>query len=56
MHFCNGYFEGYLYFKRNITAQFLMFLTLKPLTWKIWWAPNNASRWQMRFNSAFKGL
>jgi len=26
------------------------------LTWKIWWAPNNASRWQMGFNSAFKGL
>jgi len=31
-------------------------LTLNPLTWKIWWAPNNASRWQMGFNSAFKGL
>jgi hypothetical protein len=26
------------------------------LTWKIWWAPNNASRWQMGFNSAFGGL
>jgi len=24
--------------------------------WKIWWAPNNASRWQMGFNSAFKRL
>ena len=31
-------------------------LTLNPLTWKIWWAPNNASRWQMGFNSAFKLL
>jgi hypothetical protein len=31
-------------------------LTLNPLTWKIWWAPNNASKWQMEFNSAFKGL
>jgi len=30
--------------------------TLNPLTWKIWWAPNNASRWQMGFNSAFNGL
>jgi len=29
-------------------------LTLNLLTWRIWWAPNNASRWQMRFNSAFK--
>jgi hypothetical protein len=24
--------------------------------WRIWWATNNASRWQMGFNSAFKGL
>ena len=31
-------------------------LTLNPLTWKIWWAPNNVSRWQMRFNSAFNRL
>jgi len=32
------------------------FLTLILLTWRIWWAPNNASRWQMGFNSAFKEL
>jgi len=31
-------------------------LTLILLTWRIWWAPNNASRWQMGFNSAFKVL
>ena len=31
-------------------------LTLNRLTWNIWWAPNNASRWQMGFNSAFKVL
>jgi len=31
-------------------------LTLILLTWRIWWDPNNASRWQMAFNSAFKGL
>ena len=30
-------------------------LTLILLTWRIWWA-NNASKWQMGFNSAFKGL
>ena len=24
--------------------------------WRIWWAPDNASKWQMVFNSAFKGL
>jgi hypothetical protein len=31
-------------------------LTLILLTWRIWWAPNNARKWQMGFNSAFKGL
>jgi len=31
-------------------------LTLILLTWRIWWALNNASKWQMGFNSAFKGL
>jgi hypothetical protein len=31
-------------------------LTLILLTWKIRWALNNASKWQMEFNSAFKGL
>ena len=31
-------------------------LTLSLLTWRIWWAPNNASRWQMGFNSAFNPL
>jgi len=31
-------------------------LTLILLTCRIWWAPNNANKWQMGFNSAFKGL
>jgi hypothetical protein len=31
-------------------------LTLYLLTWRIWWAPNNASKGQVGFNSAFKGL
>jgi len=31
-------------------------LTLILLTWRIWPAPNNASKWQMGFNLAFKGL
>jgi len=30
-------------------------LTLILPTWRIWWAPN-ANKWQMGFNSAFKGL
>ena len=25
-------------------------LNLNPLTWRIWWAPNNDSKWQMGFN------
>ena len=33
-----------------------LILTLILLTWRIWWAPNNARKWQMGFNSAFKGL
>jgi len=32
------------------------YLTLILLTWKIWWAPNKASRCQTGFNSAFKVL
>ena len=31
-------------------------LTLIPLTWTIWRAPTNASKWRMGFNTAFKGL
>jgi len=31
-------------------------LTLILLTWRIWRVHNNASKWQMGFNSAFKGL
>ena len=31
-------------------------LTLILLTWKIGWFPNNASKWQIGFNLAFKGL
>jgi hypothetical protein len=31
-------------------------LTLILLTWRIWWAPNNANKWQMGFNSTFKRL
>jgi len=31
-------------------------LTLIILMWRMWWAPNNANKWQMGFNSAFEGL
>jgi len=31
-------------------------LTLILLMWRIWWAHNNASKWQNGFNSAFTGL
>ena len=36
--------------------QFQYCLTLILLMWRIWWAPNNARKWQMGFFSAFKGL
>ena len=39
-----------------ISVKTLKTLTLILLTWRIWWAPNNASKWQMGLNSAFKGL
>ena len=31
-------------------------LTLILLRWRIWWAPDNATKWQMGYNSAFKWL
>ena len=31
-------------------------LILTLLTWTIWRAPTNASKWRMGFNSAFEGL
>jgi hypothetical protein len=31
-------------------------LILFLLTWRIWWTPNNISKWQMGFNWVFKGL
>jgi len=31
-------------------------LTLTLLMWRIWWALNNACRWKMGFNLAFKGV
>jgi hypothetical protein len=40
--------------KLEVTS--LDYITLNLLTWRIWWAPNNANRWQMGFNLAFKVL
>ena len=37
-------------------AQVAYNLTLTLLTWTIWWAPTNTSKWRMGFNSAFKAL
>ena len=42
--------------RHNVTSILPILLTLILLMWRIWWAPNNASRWQMGFNSAIKGL
>jgi len=40
----------------SISKEKLLIITLILLTWRIWWAPNNASMWQMGFNLAFKEL
>jgi len=40
----------------QVSCNWILVLTLTLLTWKIWWALNNASRWQMGFHPAFKGL
>ena len=42
--------------KLNTENNLCLFLTLILLTWTIWRAPTNASKWRMGFNSAFKGL
>jgi hypothetical protein len=47
------YIYIYIY---DISSQRVNDLTLILLTWRNWWTPNNASKWQMGFNSAFKGL
>jgi hypothetical protein len=43
-----------MFWKRGFNI--LKILSLILLTWRIWWAPNNASKWQMGFNWVFKGL
>jgi hypothetical protein len=45
----------YIFFRKSL-ERFLVSVTLILLTWRIWWAPNNASRWRMGFNLVFKGL
>jgi hypothetical protein len=47
---CN--FENYCF----SFCKVYLFLTLILLTWRIWWAHNNANKWQMGFNLVFKGL
>ena len=44
----------YLYFIIILDLLNHLNLTLILLTWRIWWAPNNASKWHMGFNSALK--
>ena len=43
-------------YHREVFSCFPGSLTLSLLTWTIWRAPTNASKWRMGFNSAFKGL
>jgi len=46
----------FTYHRCHVISKFYISLTHILLTWRIWRAPNNASRWQMGFNSAFKWL
>ena len=48
--------EMYKSILNSVWGLVFIYLTLILLTWRIWWAPNNASRWQIGFNWAFKGL
>ena len=52
---CSIYIYIYIYIY-NISSLRINDLTLILLTWRKWWAPNNASKQQIGFNSAFKGL
>jgi len=45
-----------LYNAYYISKKLKLRLTLILLTWRIWRAPNNASKWQMGFNWVFKWL
>jgi len=42
--------------KNSYNRLWLAYLALILLMWRIWWAANNASKWQVGLNSAFKGL
>jgi hypothetical protein len=48
--------EKMAWFEANLGNPFYESLTLILLMCRIWWAHNNAGRWQVGFNSAFEGL
>ena len=50
------YQNAYLVYCEYIHKSCQHELTLILLKWTIWWAPSNASKWRMGFNSAFNGL
>jgi len=52
---CSIYIYIYIYID-DIRSLRINDLTLILLTWRKWWAPNNASKQLMGFNSSFKGL
>ena len=50
-----SYIHIYIYIY-DISSLRVNDLTLILLMWRKWWTPNNANKWLMGFNSAFKGL
>ena len=51
-----SYYEPRTLLMRFLNVTPMTVLTLYLLTWRIWWAPNNASKGQMGFNSSFTGI
>jgi hypothetical protein len=52
--YCTTHVWSHTHHTCQVRNKFL--LTLILLTLRKWWTPNNASKWQMGFNLAFKGL
>ena len=48
--------ENEVFENLNEVTSMRRWLNLVLLTWTIWRAPTNASKWRMEYNSAFKGL
>ena len=53
-HILGQYIKWYV-LQHLIHISYFQCLTLNLLTWRIWWTPNNASKWQMGLTQRLKG-